>query len=203
MDEGEDVGHSLDLREPWAILDADQAWYDAWLRYLETRSEEDERQALLRAVPLLMAAGRRLQEDRGSGFIWAPMALGFVASALSDRLQGWGWPSLTSHKKGRGFNHLQIYAMGYAWAYIAAAKQKLIHDQDPMESVRRAYGRGKASVSRETIYRWRREHSLPPLDWYSSYFSGLTEDSTDRAQRFLQKFGASYQRRPSDTSPLA
>jgi hypothetical protein len=177
------------------------AWRDAHRAYLETHSPEDERRAIEASLPVLRAIAQRLADEQKE--LITPDVLDFIVRVLNDRLNGWGWKTLTRRSKGNGTNSRQLDAASFAWAYIGAARAKRINDPDPFKTVGEAYCRkGARKISRSTIYSWRTEFDLRPPDDFSELFKNPAEDSTERAQRFLAFFGEAYQRPPSDTSPV-
>ena len=181
-----------ELPDEWAV---GQAWYGAWLRYLETGSDEDEHQMLAACIPVLKAVAANSRRSKQAPFTCT--ALGELTVVLQDRLAGWGWLSLTKKTGRQGRNSRHLRAMGYAWAYIEAAQKGVIAVSDPFDKIQTEY----SIDDRNSIYRWRRKYTLPPAEAYQDIFYSLVEDRTERARRFLRMFGRSYQRKPSDTSP--
>jgi hypothetical protein len=179
---------------------AEWAWRDAHRAYLETHRPEDERRAIETSLPVLRAIAQRLDDEQKE--LITPDVLNFIVRVLNDRLNGWGWKTLTRRSKGNGTNSRQLDAVSFAWAYIEAARAERINDPDPFKTVGEAYCRkGARRLSRSMIYSWKKLDLRSP-DEFLDMFESPLEDSTERAQRFLAFFGEAYQRPPSDTSPV-
>jgi hypothetical protein len=165
--------------------------YSQWLR---DPIEFCERDVLLASLPLLRAVQKScVGSERG--------ALDIIAAALEDRLNGWGWSSLTHRQKGQGLNYIQRVAIKYAFDYIAAAKSGRIRDTDSVGAVCRHFSRrGDKPLPRDSLSRWRRRHHLPEGN-FSRVFEGEPEEATERAQDILTDYAHYLHRCPSDTSP--
>src|SRR5690349_20456653 len=71
------------------------------------------------------------------------MALDHLGSVLSERLDGWGWPSLTRIGRGRGTNSYQASAKRLGAGYIRTVEAGHYQDPDPWKTVMDIFSRSR------------------------------------------------------------
>jgi hypothetical protein len=154
---------------------------DAYYGWRENPTIETETAMLRAAVQVLHSAA--ISADPAER-----LALDLVGSVLSDRLDGWGWPSLTHVGTRRGTNSYQASAKRLGAGYIQTVDAGHYQDPDPWKTVMDIFNR-----SRKQVRRWLNDY--PDLTLHRQL-------SQDEAINEMKVFSVYLNRGPSKTTPI-
>jgi hypothetical protein len=160
---------------------ARRSFQDAYYEWRENPTIETETAMLRAAVQALHSAA--ISADPAER-----LALDLVGSVLSDRLDGWGWPSLTHVGTRRGTNSYQASAKRLGAGYIQTVDAGHYRDPNPWRTVMDIFNR-----SRKQVRRWLNDY--PDLTLHRQL-------SQDEAINEMKAFSVYLNRGPSKTTPI-